>query len=204
MKKRLLIVILIICVMVPAALSAKVFDLSLGANMQFAPDLAEISGGEDVGALFSDFSNYAFGADLRLKLLLAEVDLVGTFGQAANDDFQISLLTTAGVSFDLFGFTRLGVGLGPNFTVIFGDGDPQVLDSDGTPVDFDSLGDAFIKSSLALRAPADFKIGKKMWLGASYTLNTEYTFENAAEVDKLFSADWNKGRFGVTLLFSFF
>jgi len=162
MKKKLFIVFLILCVLVPATLSAKIFDLSLGANMQFAPDLAEISGGGDVGALFSDFSNYSFGADLRMKILLAEVDVVTTFGKAANDDFQISALTTAGVSFDLFGFTRLGIGLGPNFSVLFGDGDPQILDFEGTPVDFDSFGDAFIKSPLALRATADFKIGKKI------------------------------------------
>jgi hypothetical protein len=204
MKKKLFIVFLILCVLVPATLSAKIFDLSLGANMQFAPDFAEISGGGDVGELFSDFSNYSFGADLRMKILLAEVDVVTTFGKAANDDFQISALATAGVSFDLFGFTRLGVGLGPNFSVLFGDGDPQVLDYNDTPVDFDNLGDAFIKSPLALRATADFKIGKKIWLGASYTLNTNYTFEKYDELDKLFNANWDSGSFGVSFLFSFF
>ncbi len=201
MKKKLLIVCIILSILVPATLSAAAIGLSLGPNVQFAPDFSQISGGEDIGGLFSDVSNYAFGADLRLKLLIAEVDLVGTFGQGANEEFKLSMLTTAGVSLDLFGVTRLGIGLGPNFSVIFGDGDPQVLDSNDDPVDFDSLGDAFSKSPLALRATADFKIGK-MWLGASYTLNTDYTFANAGEIDKLFSAAWDKGRFGVSLLFA--
>ena len=73
-----------------------------------------------------------------------------------------------------------------------------------SPVDFDNLGDAFIKSPLALRATADFKIGKKIWLGASYTLNTNYTFEKYDEFDKLFNANWDSGSFGVSFLFSFF
>ncbi|MCK9546909.1 MAG: hypothetical protein RBS49_00265 [Sphaerochaeta sp.] len=205
MKKKLLIVFLILAVLVPATLSAKLFDLSLGPNVQFKPDFAEISGG-DMGELFSDINNYAFGADLRLKLLLAEVDLVSTFGKATESGTEyteISILTSAGVSFDLFGFTRLGIGLGPRFQVLIDDaGNTNVL-IESTPVEVDTLGDAFIKSPLALRATADFKIGK-MWLGASYTLDTDYTFENYDQFDKLFSAQWDTGRFGVSLLFSFF
>lgn len=210
MKKKLLTILLILCVLVPATLSAKLIDLSLGPNVQFKPKLDEISSGEP-GDLLTNIENYAFGADLRIKILLAEIDLVGTLGKTTENvggtdtDFtEISILASAGVSFDLFGFTRLGIGLGPRYRVLIGeDGDAKVLGGTGSVESWENFGDAFIKSPLALRATADFKIGK-MWLGASYTLDTEYTFENYAEFNKLFSADWNTGRFGVSLLFSFF
>lgn len=210
MKKKLLTILLILCVLVPATLSAKLFDLSLGPNVQFTPDFGEISTG-DMGTLFSDINNYAFGADLRLKILLAEVDLVGTFGKTTekvggvDTDFtEISILTSAGVSFDLFGLTRLGIGLGPRYRVLIGeDGEAKVLGGTGSVESWENFGDAFIKSPLALRATADFKIGK-MWLGASYTLDTNYTFEKYDQFDQLFSADWERGRFGVSLLFSLF
>lgn len=206
MKKKLLTILLILCVVVPATLSAKVFDISLGPNVQFKPDFDEISSG-DMGELFGKIENYAFGADLRMKILLAEVDLIGTFGKigvAGSDYVEISLLPTAGVSFDLFGFTRLGIGLGPRFRVLIDDdGDAKVLGNSGTIESWENFGDAFIKSPLALRASVDFKLGK-VWLGANYTLDTEYTFEQYDKFDKLFSAEWTKGRFGVSLLYSFF
>lgn len=206
MKKKLLTILLILCVVVPATLSAKVFDISLGPNVQFKPDFDEISSG-DMGELFGKIENYAFGADLRMKILLAEVDLIGTFGKigvAGSDYVEISLLPTAGVSFDLFGFTRLGIGLGPRFRVLIDDGgDAKVLGGSGTIESWENFGDAFIKSPLALRASVDFKLGK-VWLGANYTLDTEYTFEQYDKFDKLFSAEWTKGRFGVSLLYSFF
>jgi hypothetical protein len=43
-----------------------------------------------------------------------------------------------------------------------------------------------------------------MMLGLNYTLDTDYTFRNAAEVDDLFSAKIDNGRVGVSLLFSLF
>ncbi len=210
MKKKLLTILLILCVLVPATLSAKMLDLSIGPNVQFKPKYDEISG-SDLGELFSDINNYAFGADLRLKILLAEIDLVSTFGKTtetvggtATEFTEISILAAAGVSFDLFGFTRLGIGLGPRYRVLIDEsGESHVLSSGGKVESWESFGDAFIKSPLALRATADFRIGK-MLLGASYTLDTDYTFENYQEFDKLFSADWDRGRFGVSLLFSLF
>ncbi len=203
MKKKLLTILLILCVVVPATLSAKVFDISLGPNVQFKPDFDEISSG-DMGELFGKIENYAFGADLRMKILLAEVDLVGTFAQAGSDSFEFEVLPTVGLSFDLFGFTRLGIGLGPHFIIRVDDNGNATVVSGSTSVNsWESFGDAFVKSRLALRTTADFKIGK-MWLGASYTLDTNYTLDQYEEFSNLFNADWSRGRFGVSLLFSFF
>lgn len=205
MKKKLLTILLILCVLVPATLSAKMLDLSIGPNVQFGRNYNEISSG-NLGDMLSDPGNYTFGADLRLKILLAEVDLVSTITPPSGSGgmTEISVLTAAGVSFDLFGFTRLGIGLGPRYRVLIDDsGESHVLSSGGSVESWESFGDAFIKSPLALRATADFRIGK-MLLGASYTLDTDYTFENYQEFDKLFSADWDRGRFGVSLLFSLF
>ena len=43
-----------------------------------------------------------------------------------------------------------------------------------------------------------------MMLGLNYTLDTDYTFRNAAQVDDLFNVTIDEGRVGVSLLFSLF
>ncbi len=155
-----------------------------------------------------DFKNYTLGADLRVKLLIAEVDVVGTFGtytdSSSNEYTEISALTTAGVSMDLLGIMRLGFGMGPRFRVLIDDaGKAQIIAETGSVESMDDFGEAFINSPVAYRATVDFNLGNLM-LGLNYTLDTEYTFKNAAEVNKLFSGDIDNGKVGVSLLFSLF
>jgi hypothetical protein len=156
----------------------------------------------------SDFENYTLGADLRVKLLIAEVDVVGTFGNytdsSLNEYTEISALTTAGVSMDLLGIARLGFGMGPRFRVLIDDaGEAQIIAETGTVESMNDFGDAFVNSPVAYRATVDFNLGNIM-LGLNYTLDTDYTFKNAAQVDDLFNADIDDGKVGVSLLFSLF
>ena len=51
------------------------------------------------------------------------------------------------------------------------------------------------------RATVDFKLGSMM-LGLNYTVDTAYTFKNAAEVQDLFDAPLDSGKVGVSFLFS--
>ncbi|MEA5028658.1 MAG: hypothetical protein VB056_07240 [Sphaerochaeta associata] len=211
MKRKFLVTLLVVCVLLPAALSAAIVDLSLGATAQYNQNLGQIKtdmDNEDFWPGLGDFKNYTIGADVRIKLLIAEVDVVGTFANTTRDgvDYtEISALTTAGISLDLLGFARLGFGLGPRFRVLIDDaGKAQVIASDNTTVDtWENFGDAFIKSPVAYRATVDFNLGSLM-LGLNYTLDTLYTFENAQEVNKLFEAKMDDGKFGVSLLFSLF
>ncbi len=211
MKRRFLVTLLVVCVLLPAALSAAIVDLSLGATAQYNKNLGAIKtdmDNEDFWPGLGDFKNYTIGADVRIKLLIAEVDVVGTFANTTlnNVDYtEISALTTAGISMDLLGLARLGFGLGPRFRVLINDaGKAQVIASDNSTVDnWQSFGDAFIKSPVAYRATVDFNLGSLM-LGLNYTLDTQYTFENAQDVNKLFEADLDDGKFGVSLLFSLF
>lgn len=213
MKKKVLVTLLVVCVLLPAALSAAIVDLSLGATAQYNKNLGEIKTDSENEVLwegFGDFKNYTVGADVRIKLLIAEVDVVGTFGTYVdpNDNAEyteISALTTAGISLDLLGFARLGFGLGPRFRVLVdADGKAQVIASDNSTIGtWQNFGDAFIKSPVAYRATVDFNLGALM-LGLNYTLDTEYTFENYADVNKLFNANLDNGKFGVSLLFSLF
>ncbi len=212
MKRKFLVTLLVVCVLLPAALSAAIVDLSLGATAQYKPTLGAIKASADADDFtgFSKFENYALGADVRLKLLIAEVDLVGMFSQSTVsgvDYTKIELLSTAGISMDLLGFARLGFGLGPNWIiemnndtgefVMFEKSNPTV------PVPLENFGDTFINSPVAYRATVDFNLGGLM-LGLNYTLETDYTFKNAQEVNKLFDADMDDGKFGVSLLFSLF
>ncbi|MDC7229496.1 MAG: hypothetical protein PQJ48_04235 [Sphaerochaetaceae bacterium] len=210
MKKKSMVLLLIVCVMLPTALSAAVVDLSLGATAQYNQTLGSIKADIDDNDFdgMGDFKNYTLGADLRVKLLIAEVDVVGTFGtyvdSSMNEYTEISALTTAGVSMDLLGIARLGFGMGPRFRVLIDDaGKAQIIAETGTVESMDDFGEAFINSPVAYRATVDFNLGNIM-LGLNYTLDTEYTFKNAAEVNKLFSGDLDDGKVGVSLLFSLF
>jgi hypothetical protein len=211
MKAKSMVLLLIVCVMLPTALSAAVVDLSLGATAQYNQTLGDIKQEIDADSWdgMGDFKNYTLGADLRVKLLIAEVDVVGTFGSytdAASIEYtEISTLTTAGISMDLLGIARLGFGMGPRWIVRMNNdtGDFTIFDETGAPQTIDSLGETFINSPVAYRATVDFNLGNIM-LGLNYTLDTEYTFNNAAEVDDLFSANIDEGKVGVSLLFSIF
>ncbi len=205
-----MVLLLIVCVMLPTALSAAVVDLSLGATAQYNQTLGDIKQEIEADSWegMGDFKNYTLGADLRVKLLIAEVDVVGTFGtytdSSSNEYTEISALTTAGVSMDLLGIARLGFGMGPRFRVLIDDaGKAQIIAETGSVESMDDFGEAFINSPVAYRATVDFNLGNLM-LGLNYTLDTEYTFKNAAEVNKLFSGDIDNGKVGVSLLFSLF
>jgi hypothetical protein len=208
MKRKFLVTLLVVCVLLPAALSAAIVDLSLGATAQYKPTLGTIKASADADDFsgFSKFENYALGADVRLKLLIAEVDLVGMFSQTTDDYTKIELLTTAGISLDLLGFARLGFGLGPNWIIEMNNdtGDFIMRDKETNNITtLDNFGDTFINSPVAYRATVDFNLGGLM-LGLNYTLETQYTFKNAQEVNKLFEANMDDGKFGVSLLFSLF
>ncbi len=204
MKKKFLISLIVVCVLLPAALSAAIVDLSLGVTGQYADTLGTVqAAGYDV-AQFTDINNYTLGADVRVKLLLAEVDLVGTFSNANIGYTEISTLTTAGISLDLLGLLRVGFGMGPRWVVRVDNntGEFQVYQG-GVLVATEDLGKTFQTSPVAYRATADFNLGSIM-VGVNYTLDTNYTFENYQEVDKLFNANMDNGKLGVSVLFSLF
>ncbi len=211
MKKKFLLSLLIVCVLLPAALSAAIVDLSLGVTAQYKEDLGTIQTeieGESWDGL-GNIDNYAFGADLRMKFLIAEVDLVGKFSQepiSSVDYTKIETLTTAGVSMDLLGIARLGFGLGPNWIVRMNNetGEFAIYDeNDVFQNDIESLGETFINSPVAYRATLDFNLGSLM-LGLNYTLETGYTFKNYQNVNELFESNLDEGTVGVSLLFSLF
>ncbi len=209
MKKRFLVSLIVVCVLIPATLSAAMVNLSIGATARYDKSFEEVQSfidndtyGEELGKI----ENYAFGADIRLKILLAEIDLVGMFGKEtvnSIDYTSISVLTSAGISLDILNIARLGFGMGPRFNVLIdSDGNAALKDSTGNDADsLDGFGDAFIKSPVAYRATADIKLGSMM-LGLNYTVDTSYTFENWERVQDLFDAPLNSGKVGVSFLFS--
>jgi len=209
MKKRFLVLIIVVCVLLPATLSAAMVGLSIGATAQYNQNFAEMKTSMEDGDFGSDlikFENYTIGADVRLKILIAEIDMVGMFGKATvgTDDYTtISVLTTGGISLDIMNFARIGFGMGPRFNVLIdNDMDIFILDSSGTSVDsMDGLGEAFINSPVAYRATLDFKLGNMM-LGLNYTVDSDYTFKNWQEIDKLFTNSPDQGTVGISFLLS--
>lgn len=210
MKKKFMVTLIVVCVLLPAMLSAAIADLSIGGtamyNVAGEQVVDEFNNGDFSG--LADISNYTFGADVRIKFLLAEVDVVGMYGQVpatVTEPFyhEVSVLTTGGISLDLLGLARLGFGMGPRFRVLIDeDGNASVYASNSSTIEsWDNFGDALLKSPVSYRATLDFNLGSLM-LGVNYTVDSTYTFENYAEVNRLFEADRNSGKFGVSLLFS--
>lgn len=211
MKKRFLVSLIVVCVLLPATLSAAMVNLSIGATAQYAKNFADIQTSIDNETFVEEISkieNYAFGADVRLKVLLAEIDLVGMFGKETVDSVDyttISVLTTAGISLDVLGFARIGFGMGPRFNVLVDkDMNTVIKDDTGTDVtSMDGFGEAFINSPVAYRATVDFTLGNIM-LGLNYTVDSDYTFKEWQSVDKLFTKPFDQGTVGISLLFSLF
>ncbi|MGI6432688.1 MAG: hypothetical protein ACOXZ4_02330 [Sphaerochaetaceae bacterium] len=201
MRKTILVVLMILA-LVPAGLFAGILSLSLGATAQYngAVSVADELEWQDG---FEDIENWAFGPDIRLRLLFAEVGLAGLYS-SIDDGHQLSGILTGGVSFDLLGLLRIGLGMGPRMSVQF-DSDfanPTVMIA-GTPetdVDFST---AFMNAPMTYRATADLKLGKLLF-GLSYIIDSAgFTFEEQ---------DWEKmlpdfeagGTVGVSLLYTLF
>lgn len=201
--KRLSIVLLVLFVLVPATLSASMINLSLGATAVYGESFGAIAEATSYDG-FSNIDNYRFGADLRLRILLAEIDAVAMFGK--QDEYtDISMLATAGISLDLLDIIRIGAGIGPRFNILVGaGGELAVKDVNGDTIEnIDSAGEAFLKSPLAYRLTADIKLGNIL-VGLNYTLDTEYTFENYDQFDKIFAPKFDDGAVGISVLYSFF
>lgn len=201
MKKKIVIVLIAFVMLVPSFAFAQLFDISLGANAQFGQSVLS-----DEGSWTGDWSeignidNWSFGGDMRLKVLIFEVDALGSYSKVGGSD-MISGLLTGGLSFDLLNVIRLGVGMGPNVTWNISDG-KFVIGGTEEVGDIEGFGDAFMQSPMTYRATADFLLGSIM-LGVNYQIPTEFTF-NDPQVEALIPSDWSRGRMGVSLLYSFF
>lgn len=199
--KKTLVVLFAVMLLVPAGLFAGIFDFSVGATAQYKNgyDITSPEWGDDM----TDIANYAFGADVRTRILFAEIGMTGLYSQIDNDVHQLDGLVTGGLSLDLLGLVRVGLGMGPRVTVTMaGDvvtfyGPDGALDAD---TDFVA---AIMHAPLTYRATADFKLGNLL-VGLNYTIDSNgFTLENQ-RLDKLLPASFESGRIGASVLFTLF
>ncbi len=206
--KKVLITLTIIMLLVPVAAFAGIFDLSLGATAQYKLPWNASEGEFEWEDGMTDPANYTFGADIRTRVLFAEVDVMALYDQieVAGDSVDtLSSLVTAGVSLDLLGLVRIGLGLGPRVRVEFGD-DVVFYDADGGELlDAENYGDALMESDLTWRATADVKLGKIL-IGLNYTVDSNGFTADNSDFTKLLPGEsqWNSGRIGVSALFTIF
>ena len=204
--KKILITLTVIMMLVPAVAFAGIFDLSVGATAQYKVPFdatGEINWDEEM----ADIANYTYGADIRTRVLFAEVDVMAMYEQIETDTETIDTFTglvTGGVSLDLLGLVRVGLGLGPRVSVELGD-DVAFYDADGTQLLADNYTDALLESNLTWRATADLKLGNIL-VGLNYTVDSNgFTIDNS-NFAKLLPGDdqWSSGRVGVSALFTIF
>ena len=202
--KKVLITLTIIMLLVPFATFAGIFDLSVGATAQYKLPWDASSGEFEWEDGMTDPANYAFGADIRTRVLFAEVDVMALYDQIDPNTHTLSSLVTGGVSLDLLGLVRVGLGLGPRVRVEFGD-DLVFYDADGGVLLVENYSEALMGSDLTWRATADVKLGKIL-VGLNYTVDSNgFTIDNS-DFTKLLPTDsqWNSGRIGVSALFTLF
>ncbi len=201
MKKKVLGLILALCVIVPVSLSAEVLDFSIGGTAQYQLDAGSVQGSNEDDLFNVD--NYKFGAEARLKFLLVEASAMSIVGpNSAADGYEADTLMTAGVSLDLLNLIRIGVGLGPQYTVDFkNNGD--ILDASGATFDF---GKVFMEANCTYKANVDFLLGG-LTLSANYTVpsigfNIQNIVEGTFNVDDLGVSNFEDGMLGVSVLIS--
>ncbi len=203
--KKTILVLSILLLLIPAGLFAGVFDLSLGAVAQNKMAYDATSGEFDPD-MFTNIENYAFGGDIRMRLLFAELGIMGLYSQTANDEIMFDGILTVGPSLDLLGLVRVGLGMGPKMTVVQEAAGWKVYGPDGTAIteetDFES---AFMNAPMTYRATVDLKLGNLLF-GVNYTVNSEgFTFGNMNTAALLpGESDWGNGRIGASVLFTIF
>ncbi len=201
MNKKVWGLILALCLIVPVSLSAEVLDFSIGATAQYKMTADNVSGSSTDDLINPE--NYRFGAEARVKFLLIEAADTALIGPTANG-VEVSNLMTAGLSLDLMNLVRLGVGLGPEFTMFIDDSGNVTADEAGLePFDF---ADVFMKSNCTYKVNADILLGG-LTLSANYTVpsvgfNIDNIVENGFDVNDLAPQDFENGRFGISVLIS--
>jgi hypothetical protein len=203
MNKKVWGLILALCLIVPVSLSAEVLDFSVGVTAQYkmAADVAQDSSTEDL----LNVDNYRFGAEARVKFLLIEAADTALIGPTA-EGVEVTNLMTAGLSLDLMNLVRLGVGLGPEFTMFIDDsGNVTTPNGEGGTDPF-NFADVFMKSNCTYKVNADILLGG-LTLSANYTVpsvgfNIDNIVENGFDVNDLAPQDFDNGRFGISVLIS--
>ncbi|PKL14681.1 MAG: hypothetical protein CVV52_00765 [Spirochaetae bacterium HGW-Spirochaetae-8] len=204
--KKTLLVLVVALLLVPAGLFASLFNLSLGATAQYtgAFDASQVQ--EFDWAQLANIENYGFGADVRVKVLFAEVGVSALYSQGVVDNetlYALSGLVTGGVSLDLLGLVRVGIGMGPRVNALFDDHGNGFVWS-GTDLitadtDFAAL---FMDAPMTYRATADINLGGIL-VGLNYTVDSfGFTFNNMNTL--LLAPDLENGRIGASVLFTLF
>ncbi|MBN2860184.1 MAG: hypothetical protein JXK93_07995 [Sphaerochaetaceae bacterium] len=201
--KKMILALAIVVFLVPAMLSAGLVNLSVGATAQYGQPfdvLEENEWTEDMG----NIENYTFGGELRARVLFAEVNVMALYGSDDVDDLTFSGVVTGGLSLDLLGLVRVGLGLGPRVTAVFPEGqDPQFY-AEGVLLGED-FEEALMSTPLTWRATADVKLGNIL-VGLNYTINSNGFTLESSDYTKLLPASsaWENGRIGASVLYTIF
>lgn len=205
MKKRLLVALLVLA-MVPAALFAGFFDFGIGATAQFVPSFNPYETAEFDWAQLANIENYGFGADIRTRIMFAELDIAGLYSQETVDSTTyhgISGLITGGISLDLLGLVRVGLGMGPRVYALIDDqGNASIYGDNGELTATTDFEDAFMNAPMTYRATVDLKLGNLM-VGVNYTVDSDgFTFANM-DTTKL-APQFDYGKLGASVTFILF
>ncbi|MFW6288373.1 MAG: hypothetical protein ACOC2Q_01175 [Spirochaetota bacterium] len=168
MRRLTLFLILLI---LPVALFAQ---LQVGGTALYNYPLVDDAPSTDISA-----SDFTFGADARLKILLFQASGLALFTPGTElTPANIDLFVDGGITLDLLMF-RLGLGAGPNFRIPLGEGSTSGF-------------------GLNVKATADLMLGD-LALGLTYLNKFELDFDQAGE---LLDQDYSQGLVGISLLFA--
>lgn len=202
--KKMILALAIVVFLVPAVLSAGLVNLSVGATAQYGQPFDvledEIEWTEDMG----NIENYTFGAEMRARVLFAEVNAMALYG-SEEDDLTFSGVVTGGLSLDLLGLVRIGLGLGPRVTAVFPENGDPIFYAEGEEIVDGDFEEALMNTPLTWRATADVKLGKIL-VGLNYTINSNGFTLESSDYTKLLPASsaWENGRIGASVMYTIF
>jgi len=201
MKKRVLGLIIALCIILPISISAKALDLNVGTTVQYKIDAGLI---QDNNEDQENITNYDFGTEARFKFLFLEATYSSLFTSKTASSLELDNLLTAGISFDLLNLIRLGVGFGPQYSVYFDGNGKALTSSTGTTFDYET---ALLESPCMYKVHVDLLLGK-LAISANYTVPTtnltlsKFGTENF-DIGDFTPANLDNGKFGVSALISF-
>ncbi|MFA6845741.1 MAG: hypothetical protein WCR02_08450 [Sphaerochaetaceae bacterium] len=147
-------------------------------------------------------SNYDFGAEMRVKIMLVNFTTAVLLNPRVDNDYEVSVLVTAGLAFDFGKCVRLGLGIGPRFKAVMDqEGKAWVVNSENALVLADNLMDILRNSPVSYRASLDYLVGKVSF-GFTYQVDSQFRFRSWEDIRDLADLDWSTGKVGMTVLFS--
>ena len=196
MKKRIMALVLVALLSAGVLAANPLLQLGVAAQVpfQFSSDM------DDMGDQFTDFSNYRFGADVRLNLSFFQLDVQAMMGGSGDKGFIFDGIASANIVFFPSSAVNFSAGLGMSLGASIKDGGFYLLSDDGQLSDLGDIGAIVKNSPFVYRIGLNFNFG--IGLGLSYFIPTKASIESPDF--KNWAPQFDEGRLSLSVMMNLF